>query len=330
MICAPFALRHDTRLATVRGFEVEFLMNEPVLAKDDPSQPGPGVDFMLEVYRRRTADLASPIEESVVRELAYRSGGRLRDFVKLVRELAGQVLLRGAEKASAEDLEAALREQRLLLEAGLNTEHLAALREVMDDPKHRLPPGPVGYELLRTHRLLPYPDGSEWYSPHALLLKGDLLEGARPLTTGSGASRSTSSSARRASSCSSTRRATPSSETSSARFIASTPISPSWSRPRSFARSRRAAWCGRHRPPFGRVTVARAARPARSRTSPLGTQGAGEAFGVLDGAVEEGRKREAAAGVGADADTVLGELLHQGLGAVAGVDDAVEAAAEDR
>ena len=175
VICAPFVLRHDTWLATVRGFEVKSLVNEPVLAQDDPSRPGPGIDFMLEVFRRRTADLVSPIDEGIVRELAFRSGGRLRDFVKLVRELAGQVLLRGAENASADDLEAALREQRLLLEAGLNTDHLAALKGVMDDPRHRLPPVAVGYELLRTNRLLPYPDGSEWYYPHALLMKGDLL-----------------------------------------------------------------------------------------------------------------------------------------------------------
>ena len=176
VICAPFVLRHDTRLATVRGFEVKILVNEPVLAQDDPARPGPGVDFMLDVFRRRTADLRAPIGDALVRELAYRSGGRLRDFVKLMRELAGQVLLREGEAASAEDLEAALREQRLLLEAGLNTEHLRALREVMTDPRHRLPPGTIGYELLRTNRLLPYPDGSEWYYPHALLLKGDLLE----------------------------------------------------------------------------------------------------------------------------------------------------------
>jgi hypothetical protein len=219
VIGAPFVLRHDTRLATVRGFEVKILVNEPVLAHDDPSKPGPGIDFMLDVFRRRTHDLASPIDEAIVRELAYRSGGRLRDFIKLVRELAGQVLLRGAETASGADLDTALREQRLLLEAGLNTEHIAALRSVMDDPRHRLPPGTIGYELLRTNRLLPYPDGSEWYYPHALLTKGDLLKGAsRAATNGSAASSSISSSGPKESSCSWIARATRSSAIWSVRF----------------------------------------------------------------------------------------------------------------
>jgi hypothetical protein len=175
VVCAPFVLRHDTRLATIRGFDVKVLVNEPVLDQSAPEKPGPGVGFMVDVFRRRTADLDVQIDPAIVAELAYRSGGRLRDFVKLMRELAGQVLLDGGEAVTTEHLEAALREQRLLLEAGLHTDHLDVLRTVMNDPHHRLPPGSLSYELLRTSRLLPYPDGSEWYYPHALLLRGELL-----------------------------------------------------------------------------------------------------------------------------------------------------------
>ncbi|MBZ0118138.1 MAG: hypothetical protein K8H88_14145 [Sandaracinaceae bacterium] len=175
VVCAPFVLRHDTTLVTVRRFDVKVLVNEPVLDQESPDEPGPGVDLMMEIFRRRTADLTLEVDEAMVRDLAYRSGGRLRDFVKLVRELAGQVVLRDGTSPEQRDVEAALREQRLLLEAGLTTEHVDLLRGVISDPKHRLPSGPLSYELLRTSRLLPYPDGSEWYYPHALLLKGDLL-----------------------------------------------------------------------------------------------------------------------------------------------------------
>ncbi|MBI2894562.1 MAG: hypothetical protein HYY06_13500 [Deltaproteobacteria bacterium] len=177
VVCAPFVLRHDPTLALVRGFEVKVLVSEPVLDKDRPRDlRGPGIDFMVELFQRRTADLGVEIDPGILSELAHRSGGRLRDFVKLVREVAGQVLLSGSPGVTRGHADAAMREQRLLLETGLTRQHIDVLREVMNDPARRPPAGQLGYELLRTSRLLPYLDGSEWFYPHALLLSGQLLE----------------------------------------------------------------------------------------------------------------------------------------------------------
>lgn len=175
VVCGPFILRHDAGLSTVRGFDIEVLVNEPVIDFDDPGSPGPGVEFMLEVFARRTADLAVEVPEAIVREVAHRSGGRVRDFVKLVRELAAQVLLDEAGSVTEAHLATALKKQRLLLETGLTKNHLDVLRAVMADPHRSYPAGEIGYELLRTSKLLPYPNGSAWYYPHSLLLRGNLL-----------------------------------------------------------------------------------------------------------------------------------------------------------
>ncbi|MFK7992167.1 MAG: hypothetical protein AB8I08_39475 [Sandaracinaceae bacterium] len=175
VICGPFVLRHSTELTGVRGFDIEVLVNEPVLDFDEPEKRGPGIVVMQEAFAKRTQDLDFELDPTILDELAYRSGGRMRDFVKLVRELAAQTLLANATFPRTEHLNEALKRQRLLLEAGLDVSRLDLLREVMGDKQRRLPSGDVVYELLRTSRLLPYPDGSEWYYPHTLLLRGRLL-----------------------------------------------------------------------------------------------------------------------------------------------------------
>ncbi|MCA9701610.1 MAG: hypothetical protein KC431_29085, partial [Myxococcales bacterium] len=77
----------------VRKFATKILANAPVIDRADPwswEPGGPGIDLCVEVYRRRTADLpAELIPEALLRKLAYYSGGRMREFVRLIRETTG-------------------------------------------------------------------------------------------------------------------------------------------------------------------------------------------------------------------------------------------------
>jgi hypothetical protein len=173
VVCGPFALRHDVATAGVRGFKATALVNEPVLNHGDPSLPGDGVKFFRELYAQRVNDLGPEalglVSAPLLEELAYRSGGRARDFVRFIRSLAEVAWDQDAATATPELVKQVLDEWRLRQETGLNTDHIRLLQEVMKDPEHRLPPGDLAHELLDYQHLLPYPNDSEWYYPHPLL-----------------------------------------------------------------------------------------------------------------------------------------------------------------
>jgi hypothetical protein len=172
VICAPFALRHHLSTATARGFEPEVLANEPVLDHDDPSKPGPGVHFFCELFDRRITDLEKPplISKELLEELAYYSGGRARDFVRFIRELAQDAWLADVPAATPELVRKVLDRQRRKIENGLNESHIQLLEGVVSAPKHLLPGNPLFDDLISYHRLLPYPNESEWFYPHPLLM----------------------------------------------------------------------------------------------------------------------------------------------------------------
>jgi hypothetical protein len=169
--CAPFALRHHPSTAAVRGFEPLALVNEPVLLHDDPLQHGPGVRFFCELFEKRTADLECEglIERPLLETLAYRSGGRARDFVRFIRELAKEAWQADLPAASKELVQKVLDHQRRLRETGLHKGHIELLEEIANDPEHQLPANPLAQELLSYWALLAYTAKSEWYYPHPLL-----------------------------------------------------------------------------------------------------------------------------------------------------------------
>jgi hypothetical protein len=185
VICAPFALRHHLATASARGFEPLVLSNEPVLHHDDPAQPGPGVPFFRELFERRVADLKEPhlIPRELLEKLAYYSGGRARDFVKFVRELAQDAWLADVPSATGELVDKVLDRQRRTLENGLHEGHLRLLEEIASNPKHHLPNNSLFDDLLNYHRLLPYPNESEWYYPHPLLMM-HMVQVRRPGSSG--------------------------------------------------------------------------------------------------------------------------------------------------
>lgn len=170
VLCAP-NLRHDMHAATLPRFRCEVLVNEPVLDHADPTRMGPGIGFFRAVFTQRVhgLDLGPGPADALLDRLAYFSGGQVRMFIKLVRGAAEAALLADAPALAAGHVDAAIREQRKLLEMGLHRGHTELLVQVADDPRHRLPDSDRVWDLLAKLRLLPYPNDSEWYYPHPLL-----------------------------------------------------------------------------------------------------------------------------------------------------------------
>lgn len=170
IVSGPILLRRRGMAAQLRRFEPKVLANAPVLDHADPREPGPGIDFMLDIYRRRVADLeGAGIPDVLLRKLAYYSGGRGRDFVRLVRMTAERAWDRDMSVADEAMVGDSIDERRRILELGLDKAKIALLRDVARDPEHRLPDEEHIGTLLDQFCLLPFPNRSEWYFPHPLL-----------------------------------------------------------------------------------------------------------------------------------------------------------------
>ena len=171
----PFALRSHPAASAVPRFDVRVLVNEPVMDKAHPDRTGPGVELFCEIFRKRTADLlpaGAPelIPGEILDTLAYYSGGRARDFVKLVQAIADEAWHADADRADEAMMSTVIDKARRLLETGLDKGHISVLQAIADDPLRELPRDPTARELLEYGHLLPYPNESEWYFPHPLLL----------------------------------------------------------------------------------------------------------------------------------------------------------------
>jgi len=171
VVCAPFALRSAPSAAAIPRFDTFVLANEPVLDKAHPEQQGPGIRFFAEMYRLRTEDLdaGGTLGPELLARLAYVSGGRARDFVKLVRGVAERAWTEDVTIATPTIVEEVIDEARRDRERGLDVGHLGVLRAVMDNPLRQLPEDARARKLLDWGHLLPYPNESEWYYPHPLL-----------------------------------------------------------------------------------------------------------------------------------------------------------------
>jgi hypothetical protein len=106
----------------------------------------------------------------LLNELAYRSGGRARDFVRLVRDLAEEAWQEDVDTATEHTVGKVLDALRRHYEMGLHAGHIDLLKKIADDPEHRLPEDPLAQELLGYGTLLAYANESEWYSTHPLLM----------------------------------------------------------------------------------------------------------------------------------------------------------------
>lgn len=193
VIAAPLVFRHALPNTVTRALRFRVLHNAQVLDRHDPAAPGTAIPFFREMYRRRVADLPGGLEglpEPVLDRLARFGGGRGRDFVRLVRELAG--LAWDADVAVATDAMAdqVITSLRRDVGHGLNARHIALLEQIRDDPDHKLPEDPAALDLLRYFRIMPYANGDEWYYPHPVLTLGPLTPRKPPRRTRSAPSAS--------------------------------------------------------------------------------------------------------------------------------------------
>lgn len=169
---APLLFK-DGLAVRVPYFTPLVLANVPVIDPADHRQHGTGIGVMRDVYRCRVEDLAPGsalgISEPLIDRLAYCSGGRMRDFVRLIRMVSEQCWDRDLSLADAAAVEKAIDERRRIQELGIRQEDLAILEAVVRHPKHLLPASTRANDLVEQHHLLPYPNESEWYFPHPLL-----------------------------------------------------------------------------------------------------------------------------------------------------------------
>lgn len=179
VLTGPIALHRGSLRKHVRKFTTKILTNAPVVDRLDPwswEPGGPGIDLCAEVYRRRTTDLPDDlVPDPLLRKLAYYSGGRMREFVKLLREIAGPAWDRSLKRADEAVVDRAIENMREVTEAGLTKAHLGVLRELLADPGE-LPESELVADMLDVCLILPYPNDSEWYLPHPLLLKTKLAK----------------------------------------------------------------------------------------------------------------------------------------------------------
>jgi hypothetical protein len=173
VISGPFVLRHHPAASAVPRFQLLPLVNEPVLDQHDPTKPGPGLPFFTELFLRRTEDLGGTalISQPLLNYLAFYSGGRSRDFVKMIRLIAQEAWKADVDAVTEEIADSVIDQERRLLETGLHRGHIEVLEAVMQDPAHHLPENELVWDLLTLSRLLPYPDHTEWFHPHPLLTR---------------------------------------------------------------------------------------------------------------------------------------------------------------
>jgi hypothetical protein len=132
------------------------------------------LESCAEVYRRRTSDLPGElIPAPLLRKLAYFSGGRMREFVRLVREISGPAWDQSLTQVTASIVEQAIDNLREETEGGLTRKRLDILRALLAS-SGELPDDDLVAEMLDVCLILPYPNESEWFFPHPLLLKAKL------------------------------------------------------------------------------------------------------------------------------------------------------------
>lgn len=159
-------------------FERHDLANVPVADRTNPLKHGAGTAFFRELVDRRLNAIAKTCEvpanvfpDDICGELAWCSGGRLRDFIGFVRDLVQDAYPQGLDTITQAELKPVLDKARRNKSDGLNRDEIKTLQSVVDDPKHRLPGGDDAMNLLERQLLLSYPNDDIWYLPHPLLMR---------------------------------------------------------------------------------------------------------------------------------------------------------------
>lgn len=190
VVSAHLALVHlyGTHLRFDKRYD---LCNEPVADKADPWTHGTGIAFFrrlvalrLEaVARRGTWVPGGAFSEEVIDHIAWCSGGRLRDFIGFIRDIA-ELCYASPRRLDLTLAAEVIEEARRNRSGGIDADQIAVLQGVIADPHRRLPGGEVAISLLEQQLLLAFPNEDTWYLPHPLLMLTLIERGSR----GSGAS----------------------------------------------------------------------------------------------------------------------------------------------
>ena len=177
VLTGPILVRRAGLGATIRGFDTRVLANVPVLGADQPrTLSTEGGRFFRAAWSRRVHELRAEaaIADAELDTLAWTSGGRAREFVRLVRMVAERSYDAGVDVTTPALVETVIDARRRTFELGVNRRHVQLLEGVIADPRHQLPDDAETAVLLDRFWLLPYPNESEWYYPHPLLLLAKL------------------------------------------------------------------------------------------------------------------------------------------------------------
>ncbi len=134
--CGPGVLGYHSMALAVPQFQLQPLVNEPVLDLHDPTKPGPELPFFTDLFLRRTQDFdgGALIEQPLLDRVAFQSGGLSRDFVAMIRSIAEKAWQADALVVTEEIVDRAIDQERRLLEIGMHRGHIAVLQAVMRDP----------------------------------------------------------------------------------------------------------------------------------------------------------------------------------------------------
>lgn len=174
VLTGPVNLRHDPRFrATPGNFRLALLYNVPVCERDEhgvgrPASEGIGVFRDLYERRRANAGIAPALfAPAMVDRAALMCSGIIREFLELLSASCKNALLRGRDHVTPDDLEAAIKARRLVMEGYLDERLVRILRRVLD--KGILPGDDKADMLLFENFIACYPNGNIWFRPHELI-----------------------------------------------------------------------------------------------------------------------------------------------------------------
>lgn len=172
----PLELRRAGRFSQLAPWEATVLAELLVFDHDDPTQPAADTSFFSSLWAKRAADSGVEVEPAALALLAWASGGRVREFVRLVQNLAIDAGVDDVRVATLAMARAVVEREQVEFAVGLDRGHLRVLTEIYRT--RELPEEPVRAngtsivdDLLTRFWVLPYRNGDEWLHPHPLLLR---------------------------------------------------------------------------------------------------------------------------------------------------------------
>ncbi|MCF6354735.1 MAG: ATP-binding protein [Candidatus Polarisedimenticolaceae bacterium] len=174
----PFLTLHaNSATQTLGGNPIVMWPNIHIRTRDGQSDPA-GQQIMTEIISKRFASWRDAISEDCLIELANHSGGDLRDYFRLVREILVRLGISqrtGTEEITVDDemirnVTSELRNQYRMMLTGQLQERLCAVHK-----KKQLRPDDNGEIILLTAALdanliMNYQNGEPWYDIHPLLM----------------------------------------------------------------------------------------------------------------------------------------------------------------